>query len=179
MSSIPKCKPARDKAFLQWAHRELRSGLCCLCHQRPWEQLHHFGDNGGMGLKPSDYLVCRVCRSCHDTYAFKGRRWSWTEQTERVIAMAHMQRDALVILEAYLLYQQQRADDPTIADLRRALAGGQAVGCAIEEFDQWWATEGFLAAPADLRAWVLRWADRRAAAILDEFHEGDYGTNQD
>jgi hypothetical protein len=55
-------KPLRNKEYLHWCARQL--GECCLCDS-PAVDLHHFGSQGGMGMKGSDYWIARVCRDCH------------------------------------------------------------------------------------------------------------------
>jgi len=62
MALGPRHPRVKDPEFLAWAHRQ--PGQCCLCRQRRWEQLHHFG-SGGMGSKGDDERVARVCLPCH------------------------------------------------------------------------------------------------------------------
>jgi Zn-finger protein len=65
---IPKTKPYRSKAFLRFCHE--MGGACALCGG-PFEQLHHFGNDGGRSMKPSDNEVVRLCERCHSKTDFK------------------------------------------------------------------------------------------------------------
>jgi hypothetical protein len=172
---LEKRKPARDKAFLRWVHERMVNSRCCLCMDAPWTQLHHFGANGGMGMKPSDYLVCRVCQQCHDRYGFKTGKFTANE--DRAVIIAHMQQDALQILEAYVQYQKAMTPRPTLAEIRQAVAETDQIACTIEKFNEWWwADEPFRPRdPNAQRDWIIQWADSRAAALIDEYRGDDDG----
>ena len=64
--------PLRSPGFLSWAHTQ-KPAPCCLCGVRPWQVLHHFGDDGGQALKPSDNECARCCDQCHRENDIKRR----------------------------------------------------------------------------------------------------------
>lgn len=72
---LSKSKPFRSREFMAFLHerRDLVGESCAVCMNEYWSQLHHFGDDGGMGMKPSDLYVVRVCKECADRYEVKGR----------------------------------------------------------------------------------------------------------
>jgi hypothetical protein len=96
MTAFPKNKPYRSKAFLKFCH-EL-GGRCALCG-RQFEELHHFGNDGGKGLKPSDSQIVRLCRPCHMGNDFKERSLLRSGKFEELISF---QRDALELNRAYI-----------------------------------------------------------------------------
>lgn len=70
VNSFLKLKPLRSKEFMAFAH-STKPALCCVCRERYFSHLHHFGNDGGMGMKPSDYMVARLCVECHRAYDMK------------------------------------------------------------------------------------------------------------
>jgi len=94
-----KSPPLRSKKLLRFAHDELRDTVCCICQEAPWTELHHFGDDGGRGLKPSDNEVARVCKACHMTLDHKRR--ALVRRGEHEVLEA-FQNDALKINRAYI-----------------------------------------------------------------------------
>jgi len=149
--------PHRSKAFLAFVHTARRDGLCVACESRTWSQLHHFGSDGGAGLKPSDYLVVRLCRECHAD-SVSGRK---------ILAM---RRDGFDQMAAD--YLADAADSLSLwsAHLESRLAESEANGCARDELVTWLmdydATD-----LAGAEAWLLAWAHRRHANALEGFCE--------
>ena len=90
---------ARSKAFLEWAKR--LGGECCICGYPTAVDLHHYGDDGGMGLKPSDYWVCRVCRKCHREV--QGKRMHHMVRVGRLGHYCYMLKDNLTLLEGWVV----------------------------------------------------------------------------
>lgn len=106
--SLQKRKPYRNKEFLKFCH-ETGEGPCCVCDGWPWQQLHHFGGDGGMGMRASDNCVARVCRSCHEkVHSVLGRTLSVkaimypSSYSEQLIWFVAMQEDALVLNRAWI-----------------------------------------------------------------------------
>jgi hypothetical protein len=95
----PKTKPYRSKAFMRFCH-EYMSGPCALC-SNPWTDLHHFGNDGGKGMKPSDTMLVRLCRRCHQKFDFKAFS---LEKNERYGILIVFQIDALELNRAYIEY---------------------------------------------------------------------------
>jgi hypothetical protein len=69
--NLQKQKPYRNKKFMAFVHENLKPAPCCVCRNDPWSQLHHFGKGGGKGMKPSDLMIARVCKTCADKYEVK------------------------------------------------------------------------------------------------------------
>jgi hypothetical protein len=69
---LQKNKPFRSKEFMRFLHsrRDIVGEGCALC-DRQWVQLHHFGYDGGKGLKPSDLYLVRLCKICADKNEIK------------------------------------------------------------------------------------------------------------
>jgi len=167
---LDKRKPWRSPAFMKFCHERMRGAMCCTCGEKPWVQLHHWGDDGGMGLKPTDLKLARVCRKCHDKYGYKERalmspRCGLGLETARLI-LSNFRRDAIKLLEAYVQYLEgdegQRHDD-----------------CSVDELNEWLATEAHSVGPDKQRNWLLAWADRRAAEIVEAYEERVEGHGQD
>jgi len=97
-----KKKPYRNPLFLNFCHVFMQPAECCVCGNRPWEDLHHFGDDGGMGMKPSDLEVARLCPACHEKYPNKRRS---LEKNHKEI-LAKMDRDAGVLARAWIEYNE-------------------------------------------------------------------------
>jgi hypothetical protein len=96
---FPKTKPYRSKAFLKFCHEHKR-GICAMC-ENPWTELHHFGADGGKGMKPSDTSVVRLCAACHKTYCFKALSLFKRRDYGTLLLF---QRDALELNRAYIEY---------------------------------------------------------------------------
>lgn len=94
--NLQKRPPYRSRKFLAFCHKE--GGLCCLCGSN-FEHLHHFGDDGGRGLKPSDNEVARVCGDCHRKNDFKRKSLL---KNRRYDILESYQNDALKINRAYI-----------------------------------------------------------------------------
>jgi len=145
--------PYRDKDFLAFVHTARRDGLCVACESRPWSQLHHCGSDGGVGLKPSDYLVARICGECHRTAPYNLKL--------RSLLKAHHEGLAAT-------YLSDAADSLSLwsAHLESRLAEFEANGCARDELVTWLmdydATD-----LAGAEAWLLAWAHRRHANALE------------
>lgn len=92
-------KPYRSKAFLRFAHQA--GGRCCVCGGT-WQELHHFGGDGGMALKPSDNEVARLCRKCHRENDFKRRALERRDQKNGTQILEAMQADALQLNRAWI-----------------------------------------------------------------------------
>lgn len=61
---LPKRKPIRNRAHLDW----VRTQPCAVlgCDNEPCDPAHvRRGGDGGMGCKPSDSLVCSLCHAHH------------------------------------------------------------------------------------------------------------------
>lgn len=149
--------PHRSKNFLAFVHETRKVGPCVACGTRPWEQLHHFSDDGGMALKPSDYVVARICRECHmDPVA--GRK------------IRAMRRDGFHKLAADYLRDAVESLSLWAAHLEAQLGEYQANGCARDELVTWLADyDG--RDPAAAEAWLLAWAHRRHLNALDGMTE--------
>ena len=91
-----KIRHNRSVAFLQWA--KTQSAACCICNDSPGTELHHYGQ-AGMGQKGSDYLICRVCRSCHGE--IQGKRRLSFERLERLDLWANIIEDNAELLEKW------------------------------------------------------------------------------
>jgi len=171
---FPKSKPFRSKELLKFAHEEMSPAPCCVCRERQWTQLHHFGDDGGKGLKPSDNEVARTCQRCHQRYDFKRLALIKKGTPEYLNVLESYQNDALKINRAYI----EKLEKAKLLSLpaSRCSECGQHVepinGCALEKLNLWLATEGPGLGPDEQRDWLLAWADRRAAEIVEAYLEG-------
>ena len=92
-----KTRPYKSRAFL--AHCHETDGACCLCRTKPWVMLHHFGDDGGQSLKPSDNEVARVCADCHRNNDYKRKSLIRNGYYE---ILDKMQNDALKLNRVYM-----------------------------------------------------------------------------
>jgi hypothetical protein len=157
--------PFRSPEFLAYVHLT-RTGPCVACGAAPWVELHHFGDDGGTGCKPSDALVVRLCRACHADGAI-GRKLRALRRDGADALAADYLRDAAASLEAWAVH------------LAEQLAAHQADGCARDELVTWLA-EYDGRDPAGAETWLLAWATRRrenalegaAAALVEVEHAG-------
>lgn len=96
-------RPVRDRSFLSWAKKQ--GGQCCICWRLkgdrvPGAELHHFSSDGGMGLKGSDHVVARVCRTCHDSV--QGKHWISFLREDRIETLAALQEDAIKLLSGFV-----------------------------------------------------------------------------
>lgn len=142
--------PYRSKAFLSFVHTQRAGGPCVACGRAPWAELHHFGDDGGTGMKPSDALVVRLCRGCHAS-PYAGRKLRALQRDGQYELAASYLRDACASLEAWAEHlEAEHTPD----------------GCAREELVAWLADyDG--RDPVAAEAWLLAWATRRRANALD------------
>ncbi len=183
MSSVrQRVSPMRSPAFLRFCHERMKPAPCCLCGERPWVALHHFGDDGGGSMKPSDNEVARVCTECHMKNDLK-RRGLLKSGFDEVLEA--YQNDALKLNRAYLeelegekrkALPASRCDGCTFcagdggcsARLEHAEPGDD---CALDELNLWLATEGPGLGPDEQRDWLLKWANRRAANVIGFLEE--------
>ena len=179
---IGKRKPYRSSAFLSYCHEEMRPEPCCLCGERPWDQLHHFGDDGGQGMKPSDNEVARVCYECHPKFDLKRRGLLKSGYHEVLMAF---EKDALALNRAYIEFLEDKKLGTLPASRCQACdhachGGGcdaryihvePPADCALDELNLWLATEGPGLGPDEQRDWLLKWANRRAANVIGFFEE--------
>ena len=159
-----KKKPYRSKAFLAFCHEHLRGSFCCVCKEKPWTQLHHWGDDGGMGMKPNDLDVARVCEGCHLKYPYKKRALVMGSGLHSLTAsriLTAFQRDALTLNQAYVKHLEQGS--PPIQ-----------TGCAHDELKKYVLSDRWLDLTSDqVIDWISRWADRRAVELFDAMEVGD------
>lgn len=174
---IPKTKPYRSPAFLHFCHERMRPAPCCVCEDRPWLELHHFGDDGGKALKPSDNEVARLCVECHDAYDLKRR--GLIKSGFDAVLMAY-ERDALKLNRAYL----EHLDGEKRKSLPASRCDGCAhqcresgctallehveppVDCALDELNTWLFAEAPGLGLDEQRDWLLKWANRRSANVI-------------
>lgn len=97
--NLQKQPPYRSKRFLDFCHNETPLISCCLCGVKPWSELHHFGDDGGQGLKPSDNEVARLCSRCHRDNDHKRRALVKNGYLE---ILESFQNDALKLNRLYI-----------------------------------------------------------------------------
>lgn len=81
---------------MAFAHEQ--HGICCLCRERPWTQLHHHGDKG-MGQRCDDYEVARVCQECHE--GVQGKRSAYFARTGLYSILSAMQADTIILLKLW------------------------------------------------------------------------------
>lgn len=98
-------QPFRSKALMAFVHEHLKPGPCAVCGQEPWTQLHHWGDDGGQGMKPSDHLLVRLCRDCATRYELK---WKALVRDGKWALFHLFAADAFAILRAYVEHLEQR-----------------------------------------------------------------------
>ena len=104
--NLQKNKPYRSKAFLKFCHEQTPVVSCCIsgcC--RSWSELHHFGDDGGTALKPSDNEVARLCVNCHRDHGYKRRALIKNGYYE---ILECFQRDALKLNRMYLEHLEEK-----------------------------------------------------------------------
>jgi hypothetical protein len=93
----------RNPKFLNFCHQH-HQGLCVLCGKNRWQDLHHFGNDGGMGMKPNDLEVARLCKYCHEKFGHKRMSLVKRNQTEVLLAF---ERDAGVLARAWIQWTEQ------------------------------------------------------------------------
>ena len=103
-----KNKPYRSKSFLSFCHSEMKHEPCCLCDERQWKELHHFGADGGMGMKPNDLEVARLCQDCHMDHGGKKRSLIKSMNPTDLILLVAFQDDALVLNRAWIEHMEDK-----------------------------------------------------------------------
>ena len=98
----------RSKEFMAFCHREMH-GMCCICEEQYWSELHHFGGQGAMSRKPSDLEVARVCKECHMANDFKRGALIKRDKWE---VLCKFQSDALELNEAWLRHMEGNSKMP-------------------------------------------------------------------
>ncbi len=89
--------------FLRWAKHQ--GGECCICRWIDGQpgveatDLHHYGASG-MGMKGTDYDVCRVCRRHHGI--IQGKSWKSLERAGRLDIWAAIVQDGDSLKRKYL-----------------------------------------------------------------------------
>ncbi|MDD5542843.1 MAG: hypothetical protein PHX83_06680 [Acidobacteriia bacterium] len=111
------------------------------------------GSDGGVGIKPSDYLVARICGECHRTTPFNLKLRSLIKGNHVDLAVSYL-ADAAESLSLWSAHLESR------------LAEFEANGCARDELVTWLMDyDGSDLAGAE--AWLLAWAHRRHANALE------------
>ena len=147
----------RSKEFMAFVHDTRRGGRCIACDDRPWIQLHHFGDDGGVGLKPSDYVLVRLCKSCHHDPPTGRKLRAMRKAGDHDLAADYL-RDAIQSLQMWT------------AHLESQVVEYKENGCARDELVEWLTDYDGL----DLEAaekWLLAWAHRRHLNALNGMAE--------
>jgi hypothetical protein len=150
--------PNRSAEYMHFVHEHLKPAPCCVCGQQPWTRLHHWGGDGGMASKPSDWWIARLCEGCARQHEIKLRALQRADRTDLIAAFAV---DALRCLEAWVVHHA-RGCPP-------------AEGCTADALTAWLASSAADGPLPERRAWLLRWADHRAAETIDAIwdEEGD------
>ena len=85
-----KPKTLRNAEHLKF----IRSQPCCVCNKPPQSEAAHVraGNQGGMGLKPSDYRTVPLCHDCHAKQhsVGEGKFWDGTECKDPEVAITSM-----------------------------------------------------------------------------------------
>jgi len=122
-------------------------------------------------MKPSDYQVARVCKTCADAYEVKHKA---LVRDGRFEVLAAFQQDALELHEAWLASLEQTKPKARCAACRYNTSDGCAADfehiepdedCALDELVEQLAG-GMLDDPVEARAWLVAWANRRAANVV-------------
>ncbi len=123
-------------------------------------------------MKPSDYQVARVCKTCADAYEVK---YKALVRDGRFEVLAAFQQDALELHEAWLAsLEQTKPKVRRCAACRYNTSDGCAAefehlepdeDCALDELVEQLAG-GMLDDPVEARAWLVAWANRRAANVV-------------
>jgi len=166
---FPKSKPYRSKAFLKFCHENMKPAPCCVCGDRPWDQLHHFGDDGGQSLKPSDNEVARICMHCHMKWDMKRKSLTKQIDYEKLSILESFQNDALKLNRAYIEHLEEIKERSTDSMIRHLLKGNDE--CAREEAVQRiFGRHGLHGQHGmDEQEWWEAWSIKRCGNILDYF----------
>lgn len=177
--------PYRSRAFLAWAKQF--AAPCAICRENPGIELHHYGPRG-MSQKGSDLIVVHVCRECHGKIqglTLGSGRWALAG---RLAELADLQADTIALLAGYV--QALEADPKRPCSLERPprCAGCGHLGadgcgarwphleppidCAREELFGWAVEHLNEEDPSAQIAWLLAWANRRAANVLERLVDG-------
>jgi hypothetical protein len=100
-----KQKPFRSKALMNFVHRHMKPAPCAVCEIRPWRSLHHFGFDGGQGMKPSDHMLVRLCRECAQRYEVK---WKAMFRDQKWALFNTFAKDAFRIVRAYIEHLEMK-----------------------------------------------------------------------
>lgn len=154
---IGKQKPYRTKMFMAFCHEEMKPAYCAVCTEEPWTQLHHFGDDGGTGMKPNDLEVVRVCKGCHDEYGYKKLALILHKKVSATVSewlLAKFYEDALKLNMAYVQYLEGKRE--------RMGCAKKALEKSLMDHLKW------TRKPVEERVrWLMEWADRRAVELFD------------
>lgn len=167
-----KIKPLRSKEFMAFAHKTVAP--CCICMERSYDHLHHFGDDGGMAMKPSDYNVARLCMLCHQKYDMKERTLLKNGLHEQLMAMM---KDALTLHDLWFRHIEENKGKKLM--LRCLSCDHCKVGvchaklshveppneCALDDL-----TEKLMEIssgdPIELREWFVQWSNIRSSNVI-------------
>jgi hypothetical protein len=103
--SLKKKPPFRSKDLMKWVHANMKPWPCCVCEGAPWTRLHHFGPDGGEGMKPSDHLLARLCQPCAVRHEVKERA---LVRDGRLELLLKFYRDAAAIARAYIEHLERK-----------------------------------------------------------------------
>lgn len=98
--------PRRSPALMRFAHAHCKPAPCAVCGVRPWTQLHHWGSDGGLAMKPSDHVLVRLCGECARANEVK---WRALTRDNRWDLFERFAADALAILRAYTEHLERTA----------------------------------------------------------------------
>jgi hypothetical protein len=98
MNTRQRVQVYRNPGYMKFVHEEM-PGTCCMCGSRRWTELHHFGDDGGGGMKPNDIEVARLCHTCHELEGRKRRSLLMRGNSE---VIRTFERDAYKIMKAWI-----------------------------------------------------------------------------
>jgi hypothetical protein len=98
-------KPFRSKALMRYVHQHMKPAPCAACLTKPWSQLHHWGDDNGKGIKPSDHIIVRLCVDCAKKYELK---WKALFRDNRYVLFNLFATDTFYILRSYIEHLESR-----------------------------------------------------------------------
>jgi len=125
-------------------------------------------------MKPSDYQVARLCKTCADLYEVKRRA---LVRDQRFEILAVFQQDALELHEGWLrrLEEASKAKVAARCAACKHLEDGECCAvyghteppndCALDELVEHLAG-GMLDEPVEAQQWLVEWANRRAANVV-------------